>query len=167
MSNNVRSAPLADGEPVRDFHAPRRSGRPQLGLVRGATIERAFVAMLYLMAFLLGALSVLGTFFGMRGLASPPALGLVWQSITSAPEWVVYALVMQGALTIAQWGARQMAKHDRRWWLLYIAVLSLSVYYNLVAFFGIAVDALGLPWLLAAILIIAGDALPELVVVRR
>jgi hypothetical protein len=157
--SNVRSAPLEGGK--------AKSKPPEIGVLSGAAIERAFVGLLYAMTALLALLSLFGTFYGMLGVPGPLAAPwLMPADAAAAPEWFGGAFVVQLVSTLAQWGARQMARHTPRWWLLYLAALGLSVYYNLVAYHAPAV-ALGVPWLLAAILIIAGDAVPELVVVKR
>lgn len=156
MSNPTNTAPR-----------PSASSRaPQIGVIPPAGIERAFVAALYLSALGLALLSVIGTFFGMLGLSAvlwPPDLIAI---VAAQPLMLGLAVVVQFALSLAQYGARQMAHHDRRWWLLYLAALALSVWYNLIAYHGLAVAA-GVPWLLAGILIIAADVFPELVMVRR
>lgn len=146
---------------------PAKGKAPQIGILSGAGIERAFIGLLYVTAGLLALLSLFGTFYGLRGIAGP--LAQPWTmpgDAIAAPEWFGGAFVLQLVSTLVQWGARQMARRDPRWWLLYLAALGLSVYYNFVAYFEPAV-ALNVPWLLAAILIIAGDAVPELVVIKR
>ena len=73
--SNMKSVPLVNGEPVR--RPPAR-----IGLVSGRSIERAFVAMLYMLALALALLSWLGTFYGLRGMAAP--LAAPWQMAIDA-----------------------------------------------------------------------------------
>lgn len=157
----LKSIDLADGAPVKARKTP-------LGLVSGRAIERAFIAFLYLMVLLLAALSVFGTFYGMPGQDAP--LGTPWRmalDAAAAPAAFGVALALQGALTITQWGAQQMARrHNPRWWFLYLAALGLSVYYNLQAYYEPAV-ALGAAPLIAVVLIIGGDVATEFAVIRR
>lgn len=139
---------------------------PQLGMVRGATIERAFIGLLYTLALALALLSLFGTFYGLQGRDAP--LAQPWTMVidgVAAPSWLAGAFALQVVLTLAQWGARQLAKRGARWWLLYLAALGLSVYYNVVAYYDPAL-ALGVPWLVALLLIVGGDAAPEFTVVR-
>lgn len=145
--SNVRSAPI--------------------GFVPASGVERAFIGLLYTLVLLLSFLSVLGTFYGLRGSAAPLNLGVLWSDISGDAGGFGLALLWQSTLTVAQWGAHQMAKRrDHRWWLAYLAVLGLSVYYNVVAFWEPAAS-LGIPPVLAALLILGGDAVPELVAVRK
>ena len=164
--SGVRSGPLSSGGTSGgESRPPARA--PRIGLVRGASIERAFLGMLYIACFILALLSLFGTFYGLQGRDGP--LAEPWHmavDAVAAPVWMAWALVLQGVLTLTQWGARQLARRDARWWLLYVAVLALSVYYNVVAYLDPAV-ALGVPPVLAFFLIAAGDALPELAVVKH
>ena len=106
-------------------------------------------------------------FYGLRATAAPLALWDIARDLVAAPALAGVALAWQSVLTIVQWGAHQMAvTRDRRWWLLWLAALGLSAAYNLTAFYVPGV-ALGIPPVLLVILIIGGDAVPELVAVRR
>lgn len=158
--SNVRSAPLVNGESAKNK-------TPQIGFVSGSAIERVFIAGLYVALALLALLSVFGTFYGMRG--APAPLAEPWLMVVAAaaaPVAAGWSALLQMALSLTQWGARQRARRNPRWWLLYLAVLTPSVYYNFVAYFDPAV-ALGVPWLIALLLIVSGDVIPELVAVRQ
>ena len=58
----------------------------------------------------------------------------------------------------------QRARADRRFWLAYLVLLALSAGLNWLAY-GPHLVAWGIPWLLAALAVIGGDALAELVIV--
>lgn len=143
-----------------------RPARPRVGFLRPGQVERAFVGLLYLALALLVALSILGTFYGRMGRAAPITAPLqLWADVTAQPVLFGLAVAIQGTLMIVQYGARQKARDDRRWWLLYLAALGWSVYYNFQAYWT-PLTAL-VAWYLAAVLITAGDVLPEFLAVRR
>lgn len=138
----------------------------RIGFIQPSQIERAFIALLYLMLFLLVVVSILGTFYGRRGEDAPLTAPLrVFADISGAWGAFGVALAVQGVLTVIQYGARSFARRDRRWWLLYLAALAISVYYNVQAYWT-PLTAL-LSWYFAALLILAGDILPEFLAVRR
>jgi hypothetical protein len=153
----VKSVDLVDGVPAKER-------RPRIGLVRGAHIEGAFIVMLYGAMLALALLSAFGTFYGMRGQAAPVPWLMPFDAY-AAPALFGIAVAVQVVLTLVQWGARQMARHDPRWWIVYLVALAWSVYYNGVAYLGLAVVG-GVPWLVALLLIIAADAVPEWMVVK-
>lgn len=156
----VRSVPLRDGQPVEQ----KRHAR--VGFIRPGQIERAFTALLYLMLLVLVVLSILGTFYGQRGEAAPLAAPLqVVGDVSGAWGAFGFALLIQFVLTVVQYGARQFATRDRRWWVLYLAALGISVYYNIQAYWTPLTVLL--PVYLAGLLIVAGDVLPEFLAVRR
>lgn len=157
--SNVRSVPLDSGE--------KRQKPPEIGFLSGAGIERAFVVGLYIALALLAALSVLGTFYGMQSMAAPLGTPLqVAQDVAAAPSLLGAAFGLQLALTLAQYGARQRARRNRRWVVLYLASLAWSGYYNVTAYYEPAV-AMGIPWGAALLLIIIGDVVPEMVAVKE
>lgn len=142
------------------------NARARIGFLRPGQIEVAFVALLYLALLLLVALSVLGTFYGRRGDEVPIATPLrIVRDAMASPIAFGIALGIQGVLTLIQYGSRQKAKGDRRWWILYLAALGWSVYYNVLGYWT-PLTAIT-PWYLAALLIVAGDVLPEFLAVRR
>lgn len=156
----VRSVPMVDGRPVEQ----KRHAR--VGFIRPGQIEHAFTALLYLMLLVLVVLSVLGTFYGQRGAVAPLAAPLrVITDVSSAWGAFGLALLVQSVLTVVQYGARQFASRDRRWWILYLAALGVSVYYNIQAYWAPLIVLL--PVYLAGLLIVAGDVLPEFLAVRR
>lgn len=166
--SNVRSQPLPPRLPesVAASEGSRRR-RPRIGVVKGAHVEGAFLALIYGAVALLVVLSLFGTFYGLAGRDAP--LAEPWRMALDAygaPRVLLTALLIQGVLTVAQWGARQMARHNRYWWLAWLAALAPSVYYNVGAYHTPAV-ALGAPWLVAFVLIVAGDIVPELVSVQQ
>ncbi len=153
----VKSTELINGK------TPTKA-RPRIGFLRPGHIEDAFIALLYSALFVLVLLSVVGTFYGWRGEQAPLSRPL--QFLADVQTGGIFAaLVIQVVLTVLQWGARQLARHDRRWWMLYLAALSVSVYYNVQAYW-IPLNELT-AWYTAAVLIIAGDVLPEFLAVRH
>jgi hypothetical protein len=139
--------------------------RPNIGFVRVEQVERAFLALLYVVCVILVVLSIVGTFYGARAASAPIAqLVQMWRDISSAPLTLAWAIVGQVALTLAQYGARQFAQKDRRFWLLYVAALSVSLYFNFQAYWE-PLTALFAPFV-AAFLLLIGDIVPEFVAVR-
>lgn len=156
----MRTDPLYNG-------AAKRPRRPNIGVIPGAAVERAFIGLMYTGVVALVVLSVFGTFYGVQGREAP--LSAPWEMAVdawNAPSVLLRAFLVQAVLTVAQWGAHELAARDRLWWLAWLAALAPSVYYNVQAYFDPAV-ALGAPWLIALILIAAGDIVPELVGIRR
>ena len=99
-----------------------KSAPPRIGFLRPGHIERAFFGLLYTALVLLVLLSILGTFYGFRGQNAPLDRPLqILADIQSGG--ILVALVIQTALSLTQWGARLLARHDRRWWFLYLAAL--------------------------------------------
>jgi hypothetical protein len=140
--------------------------KARVGFLRPGHVEGAFIALLYLALLLLVALSVLGTFYGLRGEAAPIATPLaIVDDLLTAPRVAGLALLIQFVLTTIQYGSRQLSRRDRRWWVLYLVALGISVYYNSYAYWT-PLTAL-VPWYLAGFLIVAGDILPEFIAVRR
>lgn len=143
---------------------------PRIGFVRPGQVEGAFRVLLYLALMILVLLSILGTFYGRQGKAAPITTPVATVSrmaadIRAAPESLGTAFAIQLVLTLLQYGARQFARRDRRWWILYLVVLSISVYYNWQAYWT-PLQAF-IPGYLAAVLIIAGDVLPEFIAIRH
>ena len=156
----VRSRPMPpQGEPAK-----RKP--PRIGFIKPGAIERLFIILLYLTLLALVVLSVVGTFYGLGQTVAPLLQPRqVWADITSNLDRLWVALAIQLFLTLAQYGSRQMARHDPRWWFLYLAALSISVYYNFQAYW-LPMNELMSP-LVAAPLIIAGDVLPEFIAIRH
>lgn len=157
---SVKQEPLVNGKPVA------RRTPPRIGFLRPGHIERGFVALLYLALLALVLLSVVGTFYGWKGQQAPltqPDQIIADLKAGGAQLW--WAIALQAVLSLTQYGARQFISHDRRWWFLYLAALGISVYYNVQAYW-IPLAAL-VPWYAAAILIVAGDVLPEFLAVRH
>lgn len=155
---NTRSEPLpSKGEGTTRHKAPR------IGFLRPGHIERAFIVLLYLALLILVLLSVLGTFYGFQGKSIP--LGTPAQILVDIQAGGIgIAVLIQLVLTLAQYGARQLSRHDRRWWFLYLAALSISVYYNFQAYWAPLTELM--PVYVAGLIIIAGDVLPEFIAVR-
>ncbi len=144
----------------------KRHTAPEIGFLSGASVETAFVVLLYVVLVALVVLSILGTFYGRLGMDAPiTAPLLIMKHIKAVPAQLGIAILIQLVLTVAQYGARQRAKRDRRWWFLYLAALGVSVYYNFQAYWG-PLGAL-VPSYAAAGLIIAGDVLPEFLAVKH
>lgn len=155
-SNDIRSEAL-----------PSKRAAPRIGFLMPGHIERAFIVLVYLAMTALVVLSVFGTFYGQLGKEAPlSAVARVFDDIAAYPLAFVVAFGTQAALSLTQYGARQLARHDRRWWLLYLAALAISVYYNVVAYWS-PLDALGVAWYFRTAIILAGDIVPEIAAVRR
>lgn len=153
----VESKPLVNGK------VPGKA-RPRIGFLKPGHVEDAFIALLYTALAVLVLLSVVGTFYGWRGEHAPLSAPL--QFLTDVQNGgIVAALIIQIVLTVLQWGARQLARHDRRWWMLYLAALIISVYYNVQAYWTPLNELT--TWYTAALLIIAGDVLPEFLAVKH
>lgn len=172
---NYRSEPLENGERVgrRDSlldgllestkPAPGKRTRP--GMISGARIERAMITIIHTAAWALIVLSILGTFYGARGLSAP--ILQPWQivlAIAAGPWLFVGTVILQVVLSLVQWGSRQLARRNPLWGLLYFAALALSAWWNWQAY-GAALLTMGAPWLLAIGVIIIGDMMPELALV--
>ena len=152
----------------RETKAPakaRRSG-PRIGFLSPEGIETAFLVLLYLATFLLALLSVLGTFYGLAGQAAPVNALQIVRDIAGDYNRLLIAMLLQTVFTLSQYGARQWARRDPRWWFGYLAALLLSVWFNIQAYADPLV-ALHVPWLVAWCIIILGDVLPEFIVVRK
>ncbi len=156
---SVTVKPMPDTAPARSMH-------PRVGFLRPSHIERAFIALLYTALLLLIVLSVIGTFYGWQGKQAPLTTPIqIWRDITASTAILWIAIGVQLVLTLAQYGARQMARHDPRWWFLYLAALGISVYYNVQAYWMPLTEMI--PFYVAALLILAGDILPEFLAVRH
>lgn len=148
--------------PAREEEGKRR----RVGFLRPGQVEGAFLVLLYLALLLLVVLSIVGTFYGFQGMLAPIRAPLrIVTDILGAPALFGIALAIQFVLTTIQYGARQMSRRDRRWWLLYLVALSISVYYNWQAYWEPLAGMVA--WYLAMVLIVAGDVLPEFIAVRR
>lgn len=161
--DDMRRAEPARGS-VRSAPARRRI---EFGMLDGQAIEQAFMIMIYVVMCLLVVLSVFGTFYGI--LERPARLIPPWLMVVDAvaqPWHMAGALVAQAGLTLTQYGAHQLVRRSRHWWWLYMVALAISVYYNIHAYLE-PLSALGVPWLVASVIIVVGDVLPELVAVRR
>lgn len=137
------------------------------GVIRGAMIVQALTSTIRILAVLLIVLSVIGTMYALQARTAP--LAAPWQIVrdmVAAPAFVAAALSLQGLLTLAQWGANMLAAKQPRWWALYLAALGLSLYWNWQAY-GVELIALGVPWLLALLIVAGGDILPEQALVIR
>jgi hypothetical protein len=154
----VRSEALINGKTKRK--------PPRIGFLRPGHVERAFIALLYLSLLALVLLSIVGTFYGLGGNVAPllsPRQMIADIAANTDRLWV--ALAIQLFLTLTQYGARQFITHDRRWWAVYLVSLSVSVYYNVQAYWTPLIALL--PAYIAGILIVAGDVLPEFIGIRH
>lgn len=143
-----------------------QAGKKQIGMLPGLSVERLFVITLRISALTLIAGSIMGTFYGSRGTTIPLSLAVIAQDITSQPGAFLIAAVVQGLLSLVQWGARQMAHRDRRWWALYLVSLSLSAWWNWTAY-AAPLIAFRVPWPVALGIIIGGDIFPEVTLVKK
>lgn len=145
----------------------RGNAGPQIGFLRPAHIERAFVILVYGAVLALIVLSFIGTCYAR--LARDAPLLEPWrvaEDVSAAPGPFAIGFAVQLALMLTQYGARQFAHRDRRWWLLYLVALGISVYYNVEAYWS-PLAALGLAWYVSGAIILAGDIVPEIAAVRR
>ena len=139
---------------------------PAIGVIPPGAVERAFIVGLYLACLALVVLSVLGTFYGLLGASAPLRTPLrIIADVRAVPGTLGLALAIQAALTLTQYGARAMARRDRRWWVLYLAALAISVYYNIQAYYT-PIAALANAYV-AWLLIVSGDIIPEFIAVKR
>ncbi len=171
LLGDILSRPPADDRPRTPPPAfrptpARRAAGPTIGVIPPGAIERAFIIGLYLACGALVVLSVLGTFYGLLHTAAPLSTPLrIIADARAAAGMLGLALAVQVALTLTQYGARAMARRDRRWWLLYLAALAVSVYYNMQAYY-VPIAALSNVYV-AWLLIVAGDIIPEFIAVKR
>lgn len=144
---------------------PKRAA-PKIGFLNPKQIERAFIVLLYLTLLALVLLSFVGTFYGLSGDNAPirTPLRIVTDAAANTDRLLV-AIVLQLALMLAQYGTRQLARHDRRWWLLYLVALGISMYYNIQAYWTPLSAMLGMG--VAGIVLVIGDVLPEFMAVRH
>lgn len=144
----------------------KRRPAPRIGFINPRGIERAFIILLYLTLLALIVLSVLGTFYGVGGNIAPLlAPRLIVADLVANTDRLFVALAIQLFLTLGQYGARQMSRHDPRWWLLYLAALGISVYYNFQAYWVPLTIVASQPVALTAIIL--GDVLPEFIGIRH
>lgn len=173
MSNQykITSEPLENYKP-RPADVPAgmirdNARRVQTGMIRAESMAGMLLALVRVGALGLVVLSIFGTFYGMNGEQLPIAkLGQVITDIALTPWGFAAAIALQIILAVIQWGARVLAKSDPRWWLLFVLALGASAYWNWVAY-GAAIVAGGVPWLLAVIAVVGGDAITEIVLVRK
>lgn len=161
-------APKYDGELLNGLlreappFPPRGMRQRPRGPIAGTSIDTAFTWLLYTVLILLITASWLGTFYGILGARAP--LYSAWAmalDVVARPALAFQAFGVQAFLTIVQWGARRRARtHSPIYWLLWLAGLAPSVYYNLGSYYEPMV-ALGVPYVLAALMIIGGDVIPE------
>ena len=112
-------------------------------------------------------LSVLGTFYGARGIEVPILTPLqILVDIRAAPWVFGLALLAQGALSVAQYGCPELAGDDRRWWIGYGLALGLSIWFNWVGYAPVLLS-IGVPWAVAIGAVIIGDVVPEIAAKRR
>lgn len=164
---NELFAKPAGGVRVEPLPSVRRRSVHQTGMIRGERAFAALVAVVQFISILLIVLSVLGTFYGVRGMRAPILnLGRVILDIIADPQLLGLALLGQGLLSVVQWGGRWGALRVHRvFWLLYFASLALSVYWNWQAYGATMTAAMQMPWLIALGVIIGGDVLPEFALV--
>lgn len=144
----------------------KQRARPRIGFLKPGHVERAFVALLYGTLLVLVLLSVLGTYYGLANENAPLLRPLqIIADIRANTDRLWTALAIQLFLSLGQYGARQLARHDPRWWFLYLAALGVSVYYNFQAYW-VPLNLM-MPGLLVGALIIAGDVLPEFIAIRH
>lgn len=159
----TRPVNLADRE--KDKEETKRPA-PRIGFLNPGGIERAFKVLLYGTLLTLVVLSVVGTYYGLAK-ENAPLLSprQIYADIQANTDRLWVAIAIQVFLTLTQYGARTMARHDRRWWFLYLVSLGISVYYNYQAYWVPLNEIMMAP--IAAAAIIAGDVLPEFIAIRH
>lgn len=146
---------------------PRRE-RTETGLISEGFILRCLIAFIHEVTVLLMLMSVIGTFYGTRGLDAPLAhpIQIVLDAV-QAPMLLLLAAAGQGLLSLVQWGARLAAlKLDPRWWVAYVLSLGVSAWWNWNAYADPMI-ALGVPWLIAGAFLLGADALPEWLLIKK
>lgn len=171
MSVKSRELPSGQGQTA----APRQGQR--IGFLSGRAAEGCFVWLLRFAGLLLIAVSIVGTFYGLQGKPAAGPLRVIPDMVTAWPA-LVGAVAAQGFLSVGQWGARQRARGqvvedregrrrrrgDWRFWAVYMGLLALSAALNWIAY-GPHLVQWGIPWALAALAVVGGDAAAELVIV--
>lgn len=171
VEDRPRSAQPArppEREAARAAEPPAKRRRPRgTAVVPSGCAEGALLVALQVAAWALILLSIVGTFYGVQGRDAPilNPLKLI-ADVRAALPVALLALLGQGLLSLIQWGSRGLARHDWRWWVGYILALALSVWWNWSAY-GDPLVALGIPWLVALGVVVAGDVFPELTLVRE
>ena len=149
-----------------------------IGFLSGAAAERGFVVLMRAAGVALVGVSVVGTFYALQG---KPAAGplRVGPDMVAGWPWLLAAIAAQSFLSVGQWGARQRAQGlrstdergkrrrrggDPRFWLAYLGLLAASAGLNWIAY-GDHLIAWDVPWALAALTVVGGDAAAELVIV--
>ena len=151
---------LSDAPPTT-----RRMRANPTAMISGNAAERALIIALQVAAWALVGLSVVGTFYGWQGRDVPiTAPWLIIGAIQAAPRIFLAAVAVQGLLALLQWGSRHRVFADPRWWALYLAGLAPSVWWNWTSY-GDPLIAVGVPWMVALGLVLAGDILPEFALV--
>lgn len=144
----------------------RRRGPTYRGMIPASAPGHILLILIPLVAVALIVLSVLGTFYGIQGDPAPLARpGLLLRDLWTGWPLLLAALGVQFGLGMAQWGGRSLAEDDPRWWVLYALSLATSAWLNWVAY-GPPLMDMGMPWLLAAAMVVVGDILPEVALVQ-
>ena len=151
--------------PARSRPPRRRGGTYRPPIPAGAPGQVLLVAI-PIVAVALILLSILGTFYGIQGDPAPLGRpGQLLRDLWAGWPMLPAAVGVQFGLGMAQWGGRSLAEDHLGWWALYALSLALSVWLNWIAY-GVPLVALGMPWLIALALIVIGDILPEIALVR-
>lgn len=174
----VRSREIPPAEEPAQVGPQRRPRR--VGWLSGAAAESGLVWLLRLSGGALVGISVVGSFYGLQGKPAAGPLDVLPQMATSWPI-LLGAAFAQLVLSVGQWGARQRAQGERyvndkgkkkrrggdpRFWLVYLVLLGGSAGLNWIAY-GNHLIAWGVPWALAALAVVGGDAAAELVIVAE
>ena len=103
--------------------------------IDGAHAAQALTIVLRSAMWCLIALSAIGTLYGVLGQAVP-----LWQpwriigDVIASPAQAALALALQLGLTLGQWGGIELAREDRRMWVVYVGSLLASVTFNVAAY---------------------------------
>ena len=168
MALRRRHGPAPQPRPINlaKDDAPAKRSAPRIGFLNPAGIEGAFRILLYGTLLALVVLSVVGTYYGLAQ-QNAPLLSprQIWTDIQANTDRLWVAIAIQVFLSLGQYGARQFARHDPRWWFLYLAALGISVYYNYQAYW-VPLNQITL-WPIAGAVIVLGDVLPEFIAIRH
>lgn len=146
---------------------PQRRRSTHLGHIRPSHLRAALRVMIVISAWLLVVLSFVGTFYAVLGVPAPLTAPMqVWTDAQANWTALAIAVGLQGFLSLLQWGGRQQARDDHRWWLLYLGSLAVSALLNWEAY-GSELIALDVPWLWAIAIVVGGDVAPEWILVKR
>lgn len=169
----AKPQPIPQAKPAPRAQAARPAD--QVGIFEPEQVVRLLVALARVGAWVLVALSVVGTFYGLQ--SKPAPLATPWQipaDLFGTPNILALAAGVQGVLMLMQWGTMVLGAHYRRerdgravWaYAAYGIALVVSVAYNWKAYEpGLA--GLGMAWYFIAVVVVGADIFPEHTLIKR